>query len=116
MPPQTFFLVSVPTSVLPAGDKDEALKALRSAVSNENGTTYPFPIPEFKVGTLEGLVQQADDLSKLEHGCQGVVDKTADALKFLLDGDEQKAQQQKVVNDRMLPWLPKTKTALRRRC
>lgn len=99
MPPQTFFLVSLPTSISPSGDKDEALTALRSGVTQDQGTTYPFAIPDFKVGTLDALVQQADELSKLEQGCRGVVDKTADSLRSLLDGDEEKLQQQKVVND-----------------
>lgn len=107
MPPQTFFLVSLPTSISPSGDKDEALTTLRSAVSPDHGTTYPFAIPEFKIGTLDALVQQADDLAKLEQGCRGVVDKIADSLKNLLDGDEEKIQHQKVVNDSaILPPLP----------
>ena len=99
MPPQTFFLVSLPTSITPSGDKDEALNTLRAAVSSDFGTTYPFAIPSFKVGTLDALVQQADELAKLEQGCKGVVDKIADSLRSLLDGDEDKIQEQKVVND-----------------
>ena len=102
MPNQTFFLVSLPTSISPSGDQDEALTTLRSAVSPDQGTTYPFAIPSFKIGTLDALVQQADDLAKLEQGCKSVVDKIADSLRNLLDGDEEKLQQQKVVNDRKL--------------
>ena len=101
MPSQTYFLVSLPNSISPSGDQDEALTALRAAVTAENGTTYPFPIPEFKIGTLDALVQQADDLAKLETGCKGVVDKLSDSLRGLLEGDEEKLQEQKVVNDSM---------------
>lgn len=107
MPPQTFFLVSLPTSVSPADSRDEALTTLRSAVSTDQGTTYPFAIPEFKIGTLDALVQQADELVKLEQGCKGVVDKVADSLRSLLEGDEEKLQEQKVVNDSAFnrpPW------------
>ncbi|KAF2214745.1 hypothetical protein CERZMDRAFT_95137 [Cercospora zeae-maydis SCOH1-5] len=100
MPPQTYFLVSLPTSISPSNSRDEALTTLRSAVSPDNGTTYPFAIPEFKIGTLDALVQQADDLAKLEQGCKGVVDKVADSLRSLLEGDEEKLQEQKVVNDK----------------
>ena len=102
MPPQTFFLVSLPNSISQSGNTDEALTALRSAVSTDNGTTFPFAIPSFKVGTLDALVQQADDLAKLEGGCKGVVDKVQDSLRGLLEGDEEKLQEQKVVNDSML--------------
>ena len=101
MPPQTFFLVSLPTSISQSGNRDEALTALRSAVSTDYGTTYPFSIPNFKIGTLDTLVQEADDLTKLEQGCKGVVDKIVDSLRNILDGDEEKLQEQKVVNDSM---------------
>ncbi|TKA76031.1 hypothetical protein B0A55_05115 [Friedmanniomyces simplex] len=100
MPPQTFFLVSLPTSISPSGSAPEALTTLRSALTTDNGTTYPFAIPQFKVGTLDALVQQADDLAKLEQGCKAVVDKVADSLKNILDADEAKLAEQKVVNDR----------------
>ncbi|GAB7348625.1 hypothetical protein MBLNU459_g6999t2 [Dothideomycetes sp. NU459] len=96
----SFLLVSLPTSISSSGDRDEALTALRSVVSTDNGTTYPFAIPSFKIGTLDALVQQADDLAKLEGGCRGVVDKVADSLRNILEGDEEKIAQQKNVNDK----------------
>lgn len=99
MSKQKYFLVSLPTSISPSNDRDEALTALRSAVSTDYGTTYPFTIPTFKVGTLDALVQQADDLSKLEQGCEGVVGKVADSLRSILEGDEEKIAEQKNVND-----------------
>lgn len=99
MPPQTYFIVSLPTSISPTNDKDEAFQSLRAAVSSDHGTINPFSIPTFKVGTLDALVQQADDLAKLEQGCEQVVNKIADSLKNLFDGDEEKLQAQKVVND-----------------
>lgn len=101
MPPQTFFLVSLPTSISPSNNKDDALTTLRSAINPDQGTTFPFAIPDFKVGTLDGLVQQADDLTRLEQASKGVVDKIGDSLRGLLEGDEEKIQQQKVVNDSM---------------
>ena len=105
MPPQTYFLVSLPASIAASGDPSEALTTLRSAVQTDNGTTYPFNIPGFKIGTLDALVNQADELAKLEQGCKGVVDKVADSLRTILEGDEDKIQEQKVVNDSMPPWL-----------
>lgn len=94
-----YLLVSLPTSISPTNDHDEALTALRSAVTTDYGTVFPFQIPEFKIGTLDALVQQADDLSKLEVGCEGVVSKVGDSLKNILQGDEEKIAQQKTVND-----------------
>lgn len=98
-------LVSLPTSISPANDKDEALTALQSTVASDNVTVLPFKIPEFKIGTLDALVQQADDLAKLESSCEAVVAKVGDSLRSLLEGDEEKISQQKTVNDSKLHGL-----------
>ena len=94
-----YLLVSLPTSISPTNDHDEALTALRSAISTDYGTVFPFAIPSFKIGTLDALVQQADDLAKLNSGCESVVGKVGDSLKTILQGDEEKISQQKTVND-----------------
>lgn len=94
-----YLLVSLPTSISPSNDHDEALTALRSAVTTDYGTVFPFHLPEFKIGTLDALVQQADDLAKLGQGCEVVVGKVGDSLKNILEGDEEKISQQKTVND-----------------
>lgn len=91
--------MSLPTSISQSNDRDEALTALRSSVSNDNGTTYKYDIPTFKIGTLDNLVQQADDLTKLEQSCEAVVAKVADSLRSILEGDEEKIEEQKTVND-----------------
>ncbi|KAH7388656.1 vacuolar ATP synthase subunit C [Pyrenochaeta sp. MPI-SDFR-AT-0127] len=95
-----YLLVSLPTSISPSNHADDALTALRSTVTNDVGTTYPFAIPNFKIGTLDALVQQADDLTKLNNACEGVVSKVGDSLRQILDGDEGKVQQQKTINDK----------------
>jgi len=94
-------LVSLPTSISSSNDKEEAFNSLRSTVASSDVTVQPFKIPEFKIGTLDALVQQADELAKLESSCQGVVAKVGDSLKNLLEGDEDKIAQQKTVNDSM---------------
>lgn len=94
-----YLLVSLPNSISPTNDHDEALTALRSAVTTDYGSVFPFQIPEFKIGTLDALVQQADELAKLELGCEAVVGKVGDSLKAILEGDEDKIAQQKNVND-----------------
>lgn len=98
--PSKYLLVSLPTSVSPSHDHDEALTAVRSAVTTDAGTTYPFNIPEFKIGTVDALIQQADDLSKLSSACEGIVNKVGDSLRGILEGDEDKITQQKTINDK----------------
>lgn len=94
-----YALVSLPLGIFDSGDKDDAINSLSATISAENGSVRPFNIPDFKIGTLDALVQQADDLTKLESTCQAVVAKVADSLKSILDGDEDKISQQKMVND-----------------
>jgi V-type H+-transporting ATPase subunit C len=94
-----YLLVSLPSSVSTSNDKDDAFDALKSTVAANDVSVQPFKIPEFKIGTLDALVQQADDLAKLESSCQAVVAKVGDSLRTLLEGDEEKISQQKTVND-----------------
>ncbi|CAG8012281.1 unnamed protein product [Penicillium salamii] len=96
--PSKYLLLSLPTSIVPSHHRDDALEAVSSTVAPD--TAASFPIPEFKIGTLDALVQQADELAKLEASCQGVVAKVGDSLKNILEGDEAQIEQMKVVNDK----------------
>ncbi|KAI0402058.1 vacuolar ATP synthase-like protein subunit C 1 [Xylaria palmicola] len=84
-----YVLISLPST----------LDSLKATIA-DNGTVVPFHIPKFKIGTLDALVQQADDLAKLDAACQALVAKVGDSLRTLYDGDEQKAAEQQVVNDK----------------
>jgi V-type H+-transporting ATPase subunit C len=95
MQPTQYILVSLPLRIF----DDDPLTALATTVGRDNGETLPFSIPSFKIGTLDGLVQHADDLAKLNIACETAVAKVADSLKGILGGDEDKAAEQKMVND-----------------
>lgn len=97
--PNSYIALSLPLRTFDTGDKDEAIQALSATVGSDNGTVTGFPIPAFKIGTLDALVQQADELAKLHTGCEGVVQRVSDSLKTILDGDEEKISQNKMVND-----------------
>lgn len=100
-----YLLVSLPTSISPSNNAEDALTTLRSTITTDNGEVIPFRVPAaFKTGTFEALHQQAEDLGKLENACEGVVAKVADILKTILEGDEEKIAQQKTVNDSKF-WL-----------
>ncbi len=98
MQPTQYILVSLPLRIF----DDDPLTALAATVGRDNGETLPFPIPSFKIGTLDALVQHADDLAKLNAACEAAGSKVADSLKSILDGDEDKAAEQKMVNDSTL--------------
>jgi V-type H+-transporting ATPase subunit C len=91
-----YALVSLPQSVF---DSDDAISSLSATITPDNGTVLPFNVPEFKIGTLDLLVQQADDLAKLDSTCQAVVAKVADSLRTVLNNDEDRMASYKMVND-----------------
>ena len=94
-PPTRYSLVSLPVRIF----DDDPLSVLSSTIGQDNGEILKFSIPSFKIGTLDGLVQHADDLTKLNTACEAVVSKVADSLAGILDGDEDKISQYKMVND-----------------
>ncbi|KIW31554.1 uncharacterized protein PV07_03191 [Cladophialophora immunda] len=97
-----YLFVSVPSSITPSGHKDDAIASVQKAANPSNGDVLPFSIPEFKIGTLDALLQQSEELAKLAAVCHGVVGKVGDTLKNILDGDEEKIAMHKNVNDKPL--------------
>ncbi|KAM0446921.1 hypothetical protein ACHAPV_007843 [Trichoderma viride] len=95
-----YALISLPQSAFDSGDRDEAISSLSATITSDNGTVLPFGIPDFKIGTLDLLVQQADDLAKLDAACQSVVAKVADSLRTVLNNDEDRMASYKMVNDK----------------
>lgn len=96
-----YLFVSVPSSITPSGHKDDAIASLQTASNPSYGQVLPISIPEFKIGTLDALLQQSDELGKLEGLCNSVVSKVGDTLKNIFDGDEEKIAMHKNVNDSM---------------
>ncbi|KAG5295110.1 vacuolar ATP synthase subunit C [Histoplasma ohiense] len=95
-----YILLSLPSSITPSHHRDDALEAISKTITSDNGTVIPFAIPEFKIGTLDTLVQQADELARLEALCHNVVGKVGDVLKNVLEGDEEQIANMKTVNDK----------------
>lgn len=96
-----YILISLPSSITPSHHRDDALEALTSTISVDQDAVTSFPIPEFKIGTLDALVHQADELGRLEGLCQGVVAKVGESLRTILEGDEAQIERMKTVNDSM---------------
>ena len=94
-----YLFVSVPTSITASGHKDDAIQALQKAANKDYATVQPLSIPEFKIGTLDALIQQSEELARLSGMCESVVSKVGDSLRNVLEGDEGKIAQQKTVND-----------------
>ena len=100
-----YLFITVPSNITPSGHKDDAISALQKSANPSNGEVLSLSIPEFKVGTLDALLQQSDELGKLTGVCNSIVTKVGETLKNVLDGDEEKIAQHKNVNDSELPAL-----------
>lgn len=93
-----YLLVALPLSIAKSHDRPDALEVVNRTLSGatSEAQTYSFPIPDLKIGTLDALVQQADELAKLDGNIDGAVRKAADVLQTLAPGQE---SQNKVVNE-----------------
>lgn len=58
-----YLLISLPKS---AGSKDSLHLTLQKNVNHGEVRLFPFEIPDFKVGTLDSLVEQSDELAKTD--------------------------------------------------
>ena len=96
-----YLLISLPNNISISNDRDEALTALRSTVPHDAGTTYDFKIPTFKIGALDVLINQADELNKLCSDCEAIVGKVGEALTGLFEGDVERAKGQRNVDNSM---------------
>ncbi len=110
-----YALVSLPLNAFDSSDRSDAISSLSATISSDNGAVTPFGIPDFKIGTLDALVQQADELAKLEASCQAVVAKVGDSLRQVLNNDEERLASYKMVNDSRCPSLPVLASSAARR-
>ncbi|VVT46772.1 uncharacterized protein SAPINGB_P001379 [Magnusiomyces paraingens] len=102
MSEKVFYLVSVPASSAPSGgDPESQLENWYSeTLGLKTGSDInSFAIPSFKIGTLDSLVQQSEDLAKLDAQYQGVVSKIADIISTLYDGNPASIASAKKIKD-----------------
>ena len=83
-----YLLVALPSSIDHSHDPEEAFNKIRGVISPDAGSLSLFPIPEFKIGTLDALVLQADELAKIDSGVEAAVNKVVDVLRNIVPGQE----------------------------
>lgn len=96
--PQRYILVALPSSIARSHHTDDAFDIISRTLSSASSEalTHSFPIPDFKIGTLDALVQQADELAKLDANVEGAIHKVIDVLRSLVPGQE---GQHKLINE-----------------
>ncbi|KAF3917086.1 hypothetical protein ABW20_dc0102700 [Dactylellina cionopaga] len=96
----SYLLLSLPTSIVKSGDKDDAFKAISEHKASTEATLMPFTIPDFKIGTLDTLVIVADELAKLDSAAEAAIQKSVDVLRSIFDGNETRIAENKNVNEK----------------
>ncbi|OLL25557.1 V-type proton ATPase subunit C [Neolecta irregularis DAH-3] len=99
MDSRSYWLIAIPTE----GGRDknivyQEIKSKISSTSNNYADVALFSIPSLKIGTLDALVIQSEELAKLDGTFEGVVNKIADVLKTVLPGQEDKLRDQQKVD------------------
>ncbi|KAK6542106.1 hypothetical protein TWF694_007875 [Orbilia ellipsospora] len=95
----SYLLLSLPSSIVKSGHKDDAFDAINSHAVPD-ARLLQFQIPDFKIGTLDTLVLQADELAKLDASAEAAIAKASDVLKAIFDGNEARISENKHVNDK----------------
>lgn len=98
-----FYLVSLPASAAPSGgDPDTQLENWYSENLNVSSSEISqFSIPVFKIGTLDSLVQQSEELAKLDGQFHAVVSKLSDIIDSINEGNAAKVKAAKKINGSM---------------
>ncbi|CDK27510.1 unnamed protein product [Kuraishia capsulata CBS 1993] len=107
-PLATYLLLSLPES---AATYSSALSEwLSKHVNGGRVDVVPFEVPSFKVGTLDSLVQQSEELSKYDNQLSGSIGKILDIITSIFDGNEAAARSAKVVDGKpILSYVEKFK-------
>jgi V-type H+-transporting ATPase subunit C len=87
-------LLSLPSNAAPAGGDPQT--QLDQWIAENVGVEKPliaqFETPIFKIGTLDNLIQQSDDLAKLDSQFQSIVNKASEIISSIYEGSVAKAQ------------------------
>ncbi|XP_028844299.1 V-type proton ATPase subunit C 1-B isoform X2 [Denticeps clupeoides] len=82
-----FWLISVPLDM----SSTKSLEKLKRAASKANlASSFRFPIPEFKTGTLDVLLAVSEDLSRLDSCAESVMRKTSQCMAEVMEPNSYK--------------------------
>ncbi|KAK9474787.1 uncharacterized protein V1510DRAFT_410664 [Dipodascopsis tothii] len=97
-----YFVVSLPSSVAPSGGVPELTltKDLAATMQLPADDVSQLLVPHFKIGTLDQLVQQSEEITKMDGQFEGVVARTADILKNIYEGEPAQVAAAKSVLDK----------------
>ncbi|ANB15603.1 H(+)-transporting V1 sector ATPase subunit C [Sugiyamaella lignohabitans] len=98
---EQLLLVSLPSSAAPSGGDPQTQldKWLAENLTIPHQEFAHFDIPSFKIGTLDNLVQQSEELAKYDGQLESIASKAADIINSLYDSENQ-IKAAKVIDNR----------------
>ena len=100
-------LISLPHNAAPSGGDpqtqlDKWISDNLTVIANE---ISQFDIPSFKIGTLDNLVQQSEELAKLDSQIHSIVSKAADIIGSIYEGADSKTAKAQISNAKRMDNL-----------
>ncbi len=99
----SYYIVSLPSSAVPTNGHSSPETQFNLWSVNNLGITgqdiTPFKIPSLKIGTLDNLISQSEELGKIDTQLGSAVAKVADILSLIYDGNTGLVNASKRVND-----------------
>lgn len=102
----TLLMLSLPQSAAPSGGDPQTQldKWIAENLEIERiDDIHQFNIPNFKIGTLDNLVQQSEELAKIDGQFQGIVSKASEILAAVFEGSEGQLAAAKQIDDDKTP-------------
>lgn len=94
----SYLILSLPESS--SFDSDSLKTNLQTTICP---STYKLTLPEFKIGTLDSLVQQSEELGKLDSQITQSLGKVLDIMSQMFDQDQNKINKLKNINEQKVP-------------
>lgn len=96
-----YLLLSLPSKAAPeSSPSSDVSEWLERSLLNGKTSLTKFSIPSFKIGTLDQLVLQSEELQKIDEQLAGSVGKVVEVLASLYDNDQQLINLSKKVDDK----------------
>lgn len=98
-----FLTLSLPGNVSPSNSSQTLSSYLEKELVNGRSVVTPFTIPDFKIGTLDSLIQQSEQLEKLDTTITGFLSKINDIFSNLYDNNQSLILSNKKLNSDQSP-------------
>uniref|UniRef100_A0A060TDL3 V-type proton ATPase subunit C n=1 Tax=Blastobotrys adeninivorans TaxID=409370 RepID=A0A060TDL3_BLAAD len=101
----SLLLLCLPSSAAPAGGDPQTQleKWLVEKLNVPESSVHPFNLPNFKIGTLDSLIQHSEELAKIDGQFQSIATKAGEILAAVYEGNSSQLSQARKVDGSKTP-------------